>query len=164
MTIREITFKYALVMTLLLSAAFLFGKTSMVYASEIIEITEEDQQECQLLVDEFCGAWMNEQYEVMYQALSKSGIGKMDKEKFIRTYKKDGKLVDYSIEDAVPKGDNVLVKTNLKFQNDIPPRIISGLHTFDMERDKGNWRIKYIMPPIKTPAVVTLPGGSHPGE
>jgi len=152
-----------LVITLLLSVIFLLGKTSMVYASEITKVAEEDQQECQLLVDEFCGAWMNGQYESMYHALSKSGMGKMDKDKFIGTYK-GSKLIDCSLKEALTKGDNVLVKANLKFQTEVPPRIISGLHTFNMERDEGDWKIKYIMPPIKAPARLNLPGGSHPGE
>lgn len=90
-------------------------------------------------------------------------MGKMDKEKFIRTYKV-GKLIDYSIDEALTKGDNVLVKVDLKFQTEIKPRFISGVHTFNMERDEGDWKIKYIMPPIKAPKPLTLPGGSHPGE
>lgn len=127
----------------------------MVYASEITKVTEEDQQECQLLVDEFCGAWMNEQYEVMYQALSKSGMGKMDKDKFIRTYKV-GKLIDYSIDEALTKGDNVLVKANLEFQTEVPPRIISGLHTFNMVKDEGNWSIKIYDATNKSPGLLSL--------
>jgi hypothetical protein len=161
--IREITFKHVLAMTLLLSAALLFGKTSMVYASEIIEITEEDQQECQLLVNEFCQAWMNGQHEIMYQALSKKGMGKMEKDKFIKTYK-DSKVTECSIKDTTTKEGSILVKANLRFQKDIPPRIVSGLYTFNMVRDEDNWKIKYFLPPIKAPDVKTLPGGSHPGE
>lgn len=62
MTIRKRTFMYAL--TIMFSVTFLLGKALLLHASEIIEITEEDQQECQLLVEGegFCGAWMNEQY------------------------------------------------------------------------------------------------------
>ncbi len=159
---------YALTMTVLLSVMLLFGQISKVNASEIIEITESERQECQWLVEKFCQAWMNRQYEAMYQALSKKGMGKMDKNKFIKTYKgyeaEGGRLVEYTFEDVVTKEDNVLVKVKLKFQKEIPPRIISGSHTFHMERDESIWKIRYMMPPIKAPVPLTLPGGSRPGE
>lgn len=153
---------YTLVM-LLLSITFLLGKTSMLYASEIPGITKEDKQECQSVAEQFCHAWMNGEYKAMYQALSKEGMGKMEKDKFIKTYK-DSRVTECSIKDTTTKEDSILVKANLRFQKDTPPRIVSGLYTFNMVRDEVNWKIKYFLPPIKAPAVKTLPGGSHPGE
>ena len=87
MKIIEVRTLFTSVLTFMLSMLFLLGNTSAFYASGIPEITEQDRQECRQLAEQFCQAWMNGQYEVMYQALSKKGMGKMDKNKFIRTYK-----------------------------------------------------------------------------
>jgi hypothetical protein len=154
---------FTLVIALILAMTFLLGNIPILYASGIPEITEKDQQEWRQVVEQFCHAWMNGEYGAMYQTLSKEGMGKMEKDKFIKTYK-DSRVTECSIKDTTTKEDSILVKANLKFQKEIPPRIVSGLYTFNMIRDKQNWKIKYFLPPIKAPAMKTLPGGSHPGE
>ena len=73
-------------------------------------------------------------------------------------------MIQCSVDETTTKEDAVLVKAGLKFKKEIPPRIVTGVHNFNMEMDEGSWKIKYIMPPVKSPAVKTLPGGSHPGE
>ena len=145
------------------------GKAVVPEIQEENAITELDQQECQKLVEVFCKAWINKEYEGMYQVLSKAGMGRMEKRKFIRIYKRytnrGGNVSGYSLEETMTKFDSILVKVKLNFETEIPPRIISGIHTFNMAKKEGNWGIQNIMSPVIAPEeYMSLPGGSHPGE
>lgn len=161
-------FFLALATVLMLPASILQGGTSQNFASAPAEITEDDRRECQLLVEGLLQAWMNGQYEVMHQALSKNGMGKMEKAKFMAVHEdysaRGGKIVKYSIGNMSHKNDRVFVKADVAFQREIPPKIVSGIHTFSLMKDGVSWKIDYMTPPLTAPAATTLPGGSHPGE
>ena len=160
--------RYILLIVLVCVLTLFTGETAWLQVSEVRGITEGDQKSCQDVVEGFCQAWMKEAYAVMYQALSKAGMGLMDQERFISTYRsygtKGGKLIKYSLTQGVKKERDLMVKADLKFIKEIPPRIVNGVHNFHMVKGEGGWKIKYIMPPISPPALSPHPGGSHPGE
>jgi hypothetical protein len=74
-----------------------------------------------------------------------------------------GRLFAYTIRDAVPAGEKVLVATALKFRTEVPPKTTSSLHSFSMKMDGAFCRIADITP-MSPPAPSRQPGGSFPSE
>jgi hypothetical protein len=142
---------------------------TLIFSPTAEALSPISEGECQKTVEQFCQAWMHQRYEVMYQALSKQAAGKMPEKKFADTYGKDratsARLIQCTPKGpAVETGNTVAVKANLKFDKEIPPRMVSGVHTFNLVREGHAWKIDYIVSPLKVPSSFTSPGGSHPGQ
>ena len=119
------------------------------------------------VVEQFCRAWQNKDYETMYELLSQEGKVKESKGEFIKRYEeyeaKGGQLVEYTLFPPIAGGDGaVIVRVNVELDKDVPPDIISGVNRFNVVEEGENWRIKSIRFPISPPELLTLPD-SHPG-
>ncbi len=131
-------------------------------------ILEADIESCKQVVESYCQAWKNTDYNAMYSYLSSNGMGKMEKEKFISTYEnyslKGCKLTSFEIQTNSTNVDFINVKTQLTFEKEIKPNMISGVHSFYLEKDKDLWMIKTIIVPFTLGNDDNYSTGSHPGE
>lgn len=159
--------KYGFLITILAALVVLAGETAYLVASEVRKVPEGDRQACQRVVEAFCRAWMHEGYEAMYKVVSKSGLGKKGQAKFAAEFhayaKKGGRLDRFRVNQVVTCQNQVLVKVDLRFKKEIPPRIVNGVHSFHTGKGEDGWKIEYIMPPMAPPALAPISGGAHPG-
>lgn len=95
-------------------------------------------------------------------------MGKILKDKFISTHEKysskECKLTSFEILTTSTNIDIIIVKIQLIFGKEIKPTMINGVHSFYLEKDNDQWKIKTIIAPITLPVDESFPGGSHPGE
>jgi hypothetical protein len=124
--------------------------------------TVDAAQACRAEVEKFLTAWTVSDYSAMQAMLGEAGNGG-----FIDSYRgheaEAGRLFAYTIRDAVPAGEKVLVATALKFRTEVPPKTTSSLHSFSMKKDGAFCRIADITP-ISPPAPSRQPGGTFPSD
>lgn len=124
---------------------------------------------CEQIVSGFCTALRQNDFQTAHQSLSKSGLGKTDEADFIKEFRKyqsqGGQLHNFSLLEIKKQKDEVLVKVAMQFQKEIPPRIVSGVHSFRLVNENGAMKIHFIIPPTSPPpiALIKKSGGSHPG-
>lgn len=117
----------------------------------------------------FCQSWKRNDLDAMFRVLCQTGLGKDGKENFKNRFgscrQAGGNLAGYSLQTISQQGNAVIVKALLRFQKELPPRMISGLHTFAIVKELGEWRINYILPPLPPPRLdqIRRSGGSRPG-
>jgi hypothetical protein len=154
--------KSVISIALMLLLAAVFGLTGAVYADEGAQTGITVEQACRAEVEKFLTAWTASDYSAMQAMLGEAG-----NDGFIDSYRgheaEAGRLFAYTIRDAVPAGEKVLVATALKFRTEVPPKTTSSLHSFGMKKDGALCRIEDITP-MSPPAPSRQPGGSFPSE
>lgn len=118
------------------------------------------------VVEKFCQAWQNKDYETMYDCLSQES--RETKDDFVKRYKgyeaKGGQLAEYTLFPPIAGGDGaVIVRVSLRFSTDVLPEIVSGVNRFDVVEEEGNWGVKKMRVPTLPSPLLGLPS-SHPGE
>jgi hypothetical protein len=154
--------KSVISIALMFLIAVVFGLTGTVLADEGTQPGITVEQACRAEVEKFLSAWTVSGYSAMLDMLRTSG-----NDGFIDSYRgheaEAGRLFAYTIRDAVPAGERVLVATALKFRTEVPPKTTSSLHTFGMKKDGAFCRIADITP-MSPPAPSRQPGGTFPSE
>lgn len=121
------------------------------------------------IVSGFCRAWVHSDCKTMYQALSKSGLGKAGETDFRKTFQQyqsqGGNLQDFTLMETRKREDGALVKVAMQFRKEIPPGVVSGVHSFWLVNENGAMKIQFIIPPTSPPPIARIKtsGGSHPG-
>ena len=106
----------------------------------------------------------------MYIMMSTATQADMPKPKFVNTYgimsNNIGRLSSFTVKEAIPNDDDIIVKAELTFAKQKPPTGINGVHNFHLVKENWKWKIKTIVPLISPPNPIPghRSGGSHPGE
>lgn len=129
-------------------------------------VNSKDKIECNGIVSEFCTAWKKNQHERMFELLANTGSAVSGKQKFMNRFKryseKGGDLLKFTIENTLAEETFLIVSAKLAFSKDIEPRAVTGTHKFKVCNEKGEWKILYIIPPVKPPSPVNIHKNSHP--
>ena len=111
----------------------------------------------------FCKFWKISQLDRMRAMLGKDTRADS---LFLKTYgmngKGPGKVVKFSIVDAVKDEKGVKVRVKLTFKQQAPPHGVNGVHGVYLEKENGRFYIRMIVAPIGSPAEGR--GGERPGE
>jgi hypothetical protein len=129
-------------------------------------IPTSDLNQAKKIVQTFCACWKKLKIDSMYAMMGIAAREDMPKPKFLTIYgeqaDKSGRLGSFSVKEAVPGDDGVVVKAALTFVKQKPPSAVNGIYNFHMIEENGKWKVKAVVPPIAPPEIEG--SGGHPGE
>jgi hypothetical protein len=160
-TIVRLTAVFLIFTSLIISS---FAQTPPQPSSSSIPQAELKQAE--KTVKTFCTFWKSLKVDSMYLLMSGATHKDVPKMNFANIYKvlpdNSGKLASFTVKEAIPNENGVVVKTELTFVKSKPPLAVNGVHNFHLIIENGKWKVLTIVPPIVPPDVSG--SGGHPGE
>ena len=129
--------------------------------------TQADLNQAGNVVQAFCTFWKTLRFDSIYVLMIEENRTDTAGAPFLNAYNilndNSGKLISFTVKEAIPNEQGIMVKTQLSFDKIIPPTMINGVHNFHLIKEAGQWKVKVIVPPIVPPEKVGS-GGGHPGE